>query len=354
MVATELGSLVRPDIKTLEELRLHYSAALDESRMLTEKSSHPMSPAGQLALRCAIAQATLLRPVLSQSDIAESPLLHPIEKSEGNPPAVIDIAGGELIRAVVTSSVEDTGQIARIRIEEMKKWEDITPTHQVRSDQGDHLLLIDPIDETDGITSGNRAQTIGVLVAGPDGSFSAASVASLVPGDRRVLVVDGTTVHRLFYNERSHSIRTADLTTQSPWKEGDRLRIATLPRRLDTLKQTPLFQEYGDRIDIQPTFGGFALMDMIMPMGKQTHVMLDLKKGQPWYEPWAWIAQQSANQTGLIVRGKHGNTLPFEHVFQFIYEKGGNARIPQVICLNPEVYNFVGPRLGTVPLPIAA
>jgi hypothetical protein len=354
MVATELGSQIRPDIETLEELRLQYGAALDESRRLTEKFSSSTSSAGLLALRCAIAQATLLRPVLSQSDIAQSPLLRPIGKSEGNPPAVIDIAGGELIRAVVTSSVEDTGQIARIRIEEMKEWEDITPTHQVRSDQGDHLLLIDPIDETDGIKKGNRAQSIGILVAGKDGSFSAASVTSLVPGDRRMLVIDGTTVHRLFYNERSHSINTAHLTIPSPWKEGDRLRIATLPRRLDTLKQTLLFKEYSDRIDIQPTFGGFALLDMIMPIRKQTHVMVDLKKGQPWYEPWAWIAQQTASQTGLIVRGKHGNTLPLDRVFRFIYEKDGNARIPQAIYVTPEVFDFVGPRLTRFSIPTAA
>jgi hypothetical protein len=110
------------------------------------------------------------------------------------------------------------------------------------------------------------------------------------------------------------------------------------------LQKTPLFQEYGDRIDIQPTFGGFALLDMLMPQTAPTHAMIDTQKGQPWYEPWGSIAQQA----GLVVRGRNGNPLPFDRLIRFAYEHEGNARVPQVICESLKVYDFIGPRLAPI------
>jgi hypothetical protein len=80
---------------------------------------------------------------------------------------------------------------------------------------------------------------------------------------------------------------------------------------------------------------------MLMPMGERIHAMIDIQKGQPWYEPWGIIAQQA----GFIVRGRNTNPLPFEQLIRFAYEHEGNARVPQVICATPEIYNFIGPKL---------
>lgn len=328
-------------LNPLEALRPTFGGIAERARQITKEVTEIQTPEGQLALSCSIAQAALLRPLLAQFSGKDSALLDRVGGPEGN--RVIDVAGGELIRAVVEADVEDTGQRIRLRIEEVKRWEDVTP-QGIPTPRGEHLLLVDPVDETEAIKDELHVQSVGILATRPDGSFAAAAIASLVPADRRILLIEGKSVYRLFYNEQNETILPSLPLIAPTWRIGDRLRVATLPRRIPALRKTPLFEGYGDRIDIVPTFGGFALLGMLMPMGERIHAMIDIQKGQPWYEPWGIIAQQA----GFIVRGRNTNPLPFEQLIRFAYEHEGNARIPQVICELQNIYDFIGPQLKPV------
>jgi len=313
-----------------------YQASLDHARAILRLGELPLSPEGSTCLTYALAASELLRPLIDNRHTTPS-LLTQTGGPEYNPHLAIDEIGGDLVRMLLTEQSAVTP--VKLFVEETPVWQFI-PDHPLYV--GKHLVMVDPVDETSALTAEppRAVQSTSIVITRPDGSFEAAAIASLV--DQRIIMTEGNYTTYLFYDHNTKRLQM-EYPIQQPWRtESKTLRVAVLPRRLEAIKELSLFHDPEISINIQPTFGGFALLDMLFPIGAPTDVMVDITKGQPWYELWGYVA----NQAGAISRGNKGQIIHTEHIIQYASRHKVGPRVPVLICRNQEIYNFVAPRLG--------
>lgn len=208
--------------------------------------------------------------------------------------------------------------------------------------------MVDPVDETSGLidTPVRLFQSTSIIIATPEGAISAAAIASLV--DPRIMILEKDRVGYVMYEEQTGLLNPYQ-PNSSPWNREDGVVVATLPRRIPSLSQLPLFTDPSIHTTIVPTFGGYGILDMFAPLGKPVDAMIDITrgKGQPWYELWGAIAQKA----GGVARGISGKDLSFNRLIRFAasHEMDSTKRIPTLIARNREIYDFVGPKLGILP-----
>ncbi|OGY18489.1 MAG: hypothetical protein A2900_03490 [Candidatus Chisholmbacteria bacterium RIFCSPLOWO2_01_FULL_50_28] len=256
---------------------------------------------GKAGLWYAVTQATLLRSALRRPTLLRQSGV--LEKTGGpsyNPAREIDAVGNKVIHSIMRRIQVP----ALVYIEEEERWLSFNsemPGIPV-------TIAVDPLDETGPIRIGLRVQTAAVTIANQRGEFVAGTIASLV--DDEICLIEDNEAHLLSFYESSPEFAQRSplqelVINPPPFRDIEKARIATLPRRMDQLRRIPAFQN----LDWLPTFGGYGLLGVIRG---DIDVMLDPLKGQPWYEAVEWGSM--AEKAGLIVSDAEGNSIDFQNI----------------------------------------
>lgn len=334
----EAPPVLDPTLLTYESQRDRIPESIALGQALVDELEFAGEPAQHFALRTALSLACLLRPLAQDPDLAVSELLEKTGGPDGNPHRRIDLLAGALIHRVIDDDTNNTP--AAYRIEEEARWFSRT-NHK----QPEHLAVIDPIDETstlENIFIFDRYTTSAILVTDRQGIPQAAAIASLM--DQRLLLATSGNIFRMMYDEKHNTLQHTFNTTR-PYMPSRPLRLAMLERRMEAMLSTPFWRTQSDSCRLLPVFGGYALLETLFPVSRpQNHLMPDLHKGQPVYEPFGAIAQAA----GLQVFGCDGVPVDFPPWIRDLYERNdGNARIPMVIYAGTEVAAAFPPQMMT-------
>lgn len=321
----------------VEELLAAVDLVAYESGRIAQQSLPDAIPASRFALRLAIGQALLLGRILGGNGAVDASLTHAVRGKPENPSVTLDYIAGKLAGTIAGAAhvplalrVEEKGDFEHFGVEKTKR-----PLY---------LAIHDPIDESKNIGL-VRSQSTGVVVTNMDGEPVAIAVASLV--DPRVVFWDGNgpRFFRLDVTNYTGHLRPDENRLNHTWKNGGRLRIGILKRRIDqdpSLTQLPIFQ----RTDVDWVYdmSGYELLNLVdpLPEGPVTHALIDPKKGQPWFElPYPWLAYK----LGYPVLTSYGVPPQFEKLVRVMYEHPEDGtrtdtnapRLPFVVAQNEAV-----------------
>lgn len=284
---------------------------------------------GTLALSFVLSQAQALRPVYgSESLNADSPLYTDMGGDDFNPHRAIDTVGGELIKIIA-------GMLnfpVRLHVEEDHKWLSVNDDKE-----GDPIfMLVDPIDGT----NSKGMQTTGIIIADKNFRLLAGAVASLV--DSRVALFENGKVRMWDFDHESLTLKEHQ-PKQERKDKPPFLRLATLPRRMEKLSGTRLFQTIGGSSLM--TIGGYGLLEML---DGKVDAMVDPLKGQKWEEVCIW--QNLLQFIGMPVTYPDGTKIDFPVILRQAFFENKAPRTKVIASANASFHQQVLNSLSAPPL----
>jgi fructose-1,6-bisphosphatase/inositol monophosphatase family enzyme len=262
---------------------------------------------------------------MSVGELITAGLLTELGGETHNPHRKIDHIGAAVAHYCLPHAFHD-GPVD-IRIEEEGMW-----TRYPGNDQGEsrYRIVIDPLDGTSDIARGRPYQAMGLLMTDTQGHFAASCVVGL--SQPEILVADHNHAALLFcFHEGRTTLEPISLhrndAVQTP------LRVSVLKRRLTEHPEAYAFiDDSGAELTLD-TFGGAGLLALVC--GK-VDAMIDLIKGQIWYEalPWGWTAEA----IGCPVTAPDGSAIDFAGMLnESLADPDYRGRQQIVISRNREV-----------------
>lgn len=318
---------------TFESLLARVPEAVRSAQSEAAISHEAQTPEGAYTLSYLLAARNIFRPALRDLTHIDTDLLQPVGGPEYNPQRAIDLIGGMIAHHLTDKAAELPN--FWLRIEESATWQRMSgsaPSVQ----EGERFAVIDPLDMTSSIPKNHRAQTTGVALYDRTGVLLSAGIVSLVDDGFVFLEKRGDGYHVFPESLRAQQ---NNQTLSKP------LKIATLTRRMHTLKDTPLLAGSHGQWTLDCT-SGYAVLALL-----QGHIdaVVDPFKGNPWYENVIWYAVAQA--LGYPVTDKDGAPIDFSRAMQSAtqQETGGDQRIPSVVSRSPQVQARVLELLKTSP-----
>lgn len=325
---------------SLEAIRGLYGHAIANAEALAEQDGMTQTRAGNLCLTYCLASASVLRPVLADARLHESPLLMEIGGPRENRSLAIDKISTDLVRQILRNP-QYPFQSVDIYIEEVGEWASYRSVESSMTQVLPWLMLVDPLDETSAIGKGLKVQSTGIMVANNNGSILAGGIASLV--DNTVLIVERRDLKaRINFSDRENFLQPLPLRVATERLEGTPLRVATLARRIEGLSQTPLFQKK-PYVEL-PTFGGYAVLALLHGTAD---ALIDPVRGQPWHEACIW--GPIAELAGLVVTDPQGKPIDFARIMQISRTSAVMNKVPLVISANRAIHREVLSELSQSP-----
>lgn len=308
------------EAKSYNEILNDVPQSVAFARMEAENSGMADTPESKFVLTYLFAARNLLRPVLSQEHIHRD-LLQPIGGHGYNPQRNIDEIGQAIANEISTHTTDMNNYW--IRTEENAVWKPGSAREQA-FDTADRFIFIDPMDETNAIAEGKRYQTTGIAVYTRSGDLLTLGVISLV--DDGIIFFPTNEDDNGTYMFPSDSVRPY----ASP--DHEKIRFATLKRRMHMLKDLPIVQHGVWAMD---SIGGFAVCAMA---SGSVDVILDQTKGNPWFEYILW--GPAAEKAGFIVSDPDGKPIDTAAIVRRAIEKNpdDSFRIPFVISRNEAIH----------------
>ncbi len=320
--------------------------AYDLARATVEPEFSKLSAEGQFALTVVSTVAVLTRPLFANPKLQSCELAEKTLGKPYNPGRKID----DLAAGAVRQVAKNFGLPVAIRLEEGINGQAYFETFGRGSVK---FAVCDEIDGTSGIQEGEKNQSSGIVVADYYGNFQAGAIASLV--DQRVIVATNTDRNFYLLDDQVGTLTPVKTPNPLQWATNKTLRIASLQRRFDQMKGLELFTNPDIKIEKIKDMGGLQVLNMVYPINPDhaAHVMIDLSpgRGQPWFE---CIWPQMADRLGLCVRTESGKPIQYEALIRYMIDHPMESsrtdefapRMPIVICLNDDIYNFIAGHLG--------
>lgn len=313
----------------LENIRPIYQVLIARGIMTAVEMTKSRHDPGTLALSFVLSQAQALRPAYGSELLnTDSPLYSDMGGDDFNPHRVIDTVGGELIKLIA-------GRLnfpVRLHVEEDHKWLSVNDDQE-----GDPIfMLVDPIDGT----NSKRMQTTGIIIADKNFRLLAGAVASLV--DPRVALFEKGRVKIWNFDHQSLTCIKHKLTQEKKDKPPF-LRLATLPRRMEKLSATRLFQTIGGPSLM--SVGGYGLLEML---DGKIDAMVDSLKGQKWEEACIW--QNLLQFIGMPVTYPDGTKIDFPVILRQAFTDNIAPRTKVIASTNASIHQQVLNSLSAPPL----
>lgn len=310
----------RPIFEDLDSLRGSYDGIIKRAKEITTKEDLS-TPEGKFVLDFLLTTGNLLKSSGSGLD-------HKIGGVAENPHRAVDLVGGEIADQFVKELLKENFDYAgtEMYIEERADWEAFPKGAIPLSGKSARMILIDPCDET----SSPWYRSVGISIFDKEGNFLAGGVASLQ--DEVAVFIEGDRVDFVGFDGHKNSLKNPYEKISSPGLP-EHLKIATLQRRLDNEKAWEIFREFSPKgLSLIQTFGGYGLVRMLM---SEVDLMIDVTKGQPWYEAAQWGVL--AEKLGFSVQ-YDSSKIPNA---KYIISEPTPSRIPLVISRNKEIHTKV-------------
>lgn len=311
------------ETNTLSAMVSRIPEAISFAKLEMEASRQAQTPEGKFILTYLFATRNLLRPTLIDPAMPNSDMMRPIGGYAYNPERTIDKVG----TTVAMYLAEQTADIPHlfIRTEEGIQWERVG-NNEKPVNEGERFAIIDPLDESSGITSGHRVQSTGIAIYDRNGKLITLGIISLVDDSM------------MFAEYADDELRIYPHTSEKPPEDPNQpIRVATLTRRMHALKNLPLFTTEHATWSM-PSIGGYAVLSMLK---NEVDVILDPLKGNPWIEYCLW--GPAAEEFGFTVSDPKGNPIDRAAIVRSAIEKNSSnaERIPFIISRTPEIHRRV-------------
>ena len=154
---------------TFRDILARIPETVDLARTENRDMNLATSPEGNFVLTYLLSTRDLLQPALRDLSNISPDLLVPQGGSQHNPERNIDRVG----TALATELMRTTKNLPHtwMRTEESADWENITKDDGSPW-EGQHFMILDPLDMTSAIPRLNRVQTTGIAMYNKDGTVS--------------------------------------------------------------------------------------------------------------------------------------------------------------------------------------
>ncbi len=325
-MAVERSIGIRPKSMNYEGVLKRIPEAVSFAKIEAETTGLAQTPEGKFALTYLLANRNLLQPILSDLSSVAPDLLQPIGGPSYNPERSIDDIGS----AVALCISQQTEEIPNffMRTEESARWESIGAPGQL-VEEGERFAIIDPLDMTHGIVTGNRVQTTGIAIYNKQGDLHCVGIISLVDDNFLFIENDKGKLHVYPY---AHADRASD--AQSDTKT---IRMATLTRRMQYFQNVPFLLNGG----VWTMDAGISGYPILALQNNTLDTVIDHVKGSAWYELVIWA--RAAQALGFPVSDKDGNPINIPAIIRHVINRheGDNYRIPVIISRTPEIHQNV-------------
>lgn len=321
----EILGTKRPIFDSLDTLRGSYNSTINRAKDIVSKEKLTTSE-GRFILTFLLATGNLissLGPELSEVKYGEP------ETAEKE----IDLIGGEVADILLPGFIAGNRGMGgtEIYIEERKKWEAHPQFAKALSGENARMILVDPCDET----TSPSYRSVGISIFDKEGKFLSGGVAGIE--DKVVVFIEGNRVSSVGF-DGGKNVDNDPLYINFAPGAPENIRVATLGRRA---KDEDGFWDLLRKISpngysVFQTFGGCALIKMLRG---EIDAMIDIYKGQPWYEAAQWGGL--AEKLGFSVQ--YGDKIPSAQV---IISQPTPARIKLLISRNKEIHSKILENIG--------
>lgn len=335
-MAAERSIDIRPEPMNYERVLKRIPEAVSFAKIEAEAAQMAKTAEGKFALTYLLTNRNLLQPILSNLSFVSPDLLQPIGGPSYNPERSIDDVGSAVARYIS----QQTEKIPNffMRTEESARWENMGTPGQL-AEEGERFAIIDPLDMTHGIVTGNRVQTTGIAIYNKTGDLHCVGIISLVDDHFLFIENDQGKLH-IYPSPGAASAND----TQS---DNTAIRMATLTRRMQYFQDIPFLSQGG----VWTMDAGISGYPILALQNNTLDTVIDHVKGSAWYELVIWA--RAAQVLGFSVSDKDGNPIDIPAIMRRVIKRheGDTHRVPVIISRTPEIHKRVLSLLKPQPTP---